>query len=317
MPEAVAAGNPRWLTLRGSARSGAQYLPRDREQEGEVAVLFLDPLVVAVLLGLAVYVVLVWRGSYRAWFGRPEPWTVVAWPGPVLLVAIPLLGATSLWALEVVGLHDGDGGIGDAATYSAAYLLPGAGFALWPPAWTLPRWARRRLTPLPERPGPEVPGDAIPAVQGRRGHGSLARWVWRVDGVPGAAWTAPGRLSFRAASPGGGLEADHVLDDEAISELRFSAAGELRLEPPRGGWWGRGHLEVELGEVDRVRVRGVVPWRRDGRVTIEVDGRRPVHLWVGDVRELADRLSRTTGTPVGRRPRRRPRGDAAPRLGAP
>jgi hypothetical protein len=282
-----------------------------------VAVLFLDPLVVMGLLGLAVYVALVWRGSYRRWFGRPEAWTVVAWPGPVLLAAVPLFGATSLWLLELAGVHDVGGDIGAAATYSAAYLLPAAGLALWPPAWSLPRWARRRLTPLPVRTGPELPEGAIPAVQGRRGHGSLARWAWRVDGVAGAVWTPAGQLCFRSSTPNSASPAGHVLDDEAISELRFSSAGELRLEPPRGGWWGRGHLEVELDEVDRIRIQGVVPWRRDGRVTIEVDGRRPVHLWVGDVRELADRLARTAGAPVSRRPRRRRRGGAAPRLGAP
>jgi hypothetical protein len=43
-----------------------------------MAVLLLDPLAIGLLLGLLVYVWLVWRGTVRGWFGRGEAWTVLA-----------------------------------------------------------------------------------------------------------------------------------------------------------------------------------------------------------------------------------------------
>jgi len=76
-----------------------------------------------------------------------------------------------------------------------------------------------------------------------------------------------------------------------VAELRFADDGELTLASPRGGWWSRGRLDIALGEVDRVRFRGVVPWRRDGLLTVEVAGRRPVRLWVADLRRLEQALA--------------------------
>jgi hypothetical protein len=248
-----------------------------------MAVLFLDPLALGLLLGLLVYVWLVWRGTVRRWFGRPEAWTVLAWPVPLLAIGVPPVAGGLLWLAGQVGLEIGGGGITDAAVYAAAYLAPVAAFVLWPPRWLLPRWARRRLTRLVAEGSPEVPEGAIPAVQAARGHGSRARWVWRVDGLAGHLWVDGPTLRFRAASgTAGRLE----VDEEMVAELRLSDDGELLLATPRGGWWSRGRLDITLDEVDRVRFGGVVAWRGDGLLIVEVAGRRPAQLWVADIRRL-------------------------------
>jgi hypothetical protein len=281
------------LDREGPGGVGPPVWSRAVAEERAMAVLFLDPLALTLLLGLIVYVGAVWRGRYRRWFGRPERWTVVAWPFPLLVMATPAVAGGVLAMLGVVGVEIGDGGMGDAALYTAAYLIPVVALTAWPPSWLLPPWARRRLTVLPAT-RPDTPPGACAAVRGRRGHGSAARWVWRVDAVAGHAWIEGQQLRFRATR-----ELDVTdravgrpdLDDEAIAELRFSSEGELRLEAPRGGSWGRDHLDVELDQLDRWRARGMRPWRRDGLLTLEVDGRRPLHLWVGDVRGLAARLA--------------------------
>jgi hypothetical protein len=267
-----------------------------------MAVLFLDPLVLALLLALVVYVWLVWRGRVRGWFGRPQAWTLLAWPVPLLAIAVPPLAGGLLWLASALGLEVGDGDVADAALYAAVYVVPAIVLVVWPPGWLLPAWARRRLTKLPVDPGADVAAGTFPAVQSVRGHGSRARWVWRVDGVAGHVWVDGQRLRFRAASRLGSAALSLIdIDDESLAELRFSEGGELRLEAPRGGWWRRGHLDVELAEIDRVRFRGVVPWRRDGSVTFEVTGRRPSQLWVADVRHVRALLARggrwpTTGS---------------------
>jgi hypothetical protein len=253
-----------------------------------MAVLFLDPLALGLLLGLLVYVWLVWRGTVRRWFGRGEAWTVLAWPVPLLAIGVPPVAGGLLWLTGQVGVEIGDGGVADAAVYAAAYLAPAAIFAVWPPRWLLPGWARRRLTPLAAERSAEVPGGAMLAVQAARGHGSRARWVWRVDGLAGHVWREGPTLRFRSApGPAERLE----VDEEMVAELHFADDGELMLATPRGGWWSRGRLDITLEEVDRIRVRGVVPWRRDGLVTVEVAGRRPVQLWVADIRRLEHLLA--------------------------
>jgi hypothetical protein len=287
--------------------------------ERVMAVLLLDPLLLGLLLVLAGYCGAVWRGWFVRWFGRPDWWTAVAWPLPALLVIVPVVGGGVLGLLGLAGIELGDGGAGDAAVYAATYLVPLIGLTLWPPRWLLPPWARQRLTALPPV-APGAPTGGMPAAHGRRGHGSRASWVWRVDAVAGSVWVEGGCLRFRAlhtlegpddavhgpdhAGDGpddavhgpdhAGDGPDHAgvptdLDDEAIAELRFSTEGELRLEPPRGGLWSRARLDVELAEVDRCHVRGRRPWRRDGLLTIEVAGRRSLHLWVDDARTLASR----------------------------
>jgi hypothetical protein len=257
---------------------------------GLMAVLFLDPLALLLLLGLLVYVWLVWRGTVRRWFGRDEAWTVLAWPVPLLVIGVPPVAGGLLWLASQGGIEIGDGGVTDAAVYAAAYLAPAGAFVVWPPRWLLPGWARRRLTPLAAEGSPEVPDGAIPAVQAARGHGSRARWVWRVDGLAGHVWVDGPTLRFRSATvsdPAAGLE----VDEEMVAELRFVDDGEPMLATPRGGWWSRGRLDIALDEVDRIRFRGVVPWRRDGLALFEVTGRRPAQLWVADIRRLERALT--------------------------
>jgi hypothetical protein len=102
-----------------------------------------------------------------------------------------------------------------------------------PPRWLLPGWARRRLTPLAAEGSSEVPEGAMPAVQAARGHGSQARWVWRVDGLAGHVWRDRPTLRFRAApGPAERLE----VDEEMVTELRLADDGELLLATSRGGW---------------------------------------------------------------------------------
>lgn len=258
-----------------------------------MAVLFLDPLALGLLLGLLGYVWLVWRGTLRCWFGRGEPWTVLAWPVPLLAIGVPTVAAGLLWLASQLGLEVGDGGVAGAMLYTATYLVPAAVFGIWPPRWLLPGWARRRLTPLVAETGAEVPSGAMPAVQAGRGHGSRARWAWRVDGLAGHVWVDGSTLRFRSASVSDAAARVDV-DEEMVAELRFVDDGGLMLATPRGGWWSRGRLDVALDEVDGLRFRGVVPWRRDGLLTVEVAGRRPVRLWVGDVRRL-ERLLADSG----------------------
>jgi len=150
-----------------------------------MAMLFLDPLALGLLLGLLVYVWLAWRGTFRRWFGRDDAWTVLAWPVPLLAIGVPPLAGGALWVAGHLGIEIGDGDVAGALLYAAAYLVPTAAIAVWPPRWLLPGWARRRLTPLPRELDPGVPQGAMPAMQAGRGHGSRARWVWLVDGLAG------------------------------------------------------------------------------------------------------------------------------------
>lgn len=254
-----------------------------------MAVLFLDPLVLALLGGLLVYVWLVWRGTLHHWFGRGEGWTVLAWPVPLLAVVVPPVAGGLLWLGGTVGIEIGDGDVAGAALYAVVHLVPAVALTVWPPRWLLPGWARRRLTPLPAAIGSPGPRGTMPAVQAGRGHGSRARWVWRVDGIAGHVGVDGTSLRFQSvAAPDPAARLD--IDEEMVAELRVTGDGELRLATPRGGWWSRGRLDIDLDEVDRLRLRGAVPWRRDGLITVEVTGRRPAQLWVADIRRLGQSL---------------------------
>lgn len=255
-----------------------------------MVVLLLDPFALTLLLGLLLHVWLVWRGTLRGWFGRAGGWTVLAWPVPLLVIAVPPLAAVALRLAELAGLGAGVGEVAGALLYLAAFLLPAAVIALSPPRWLLPAWARRRLVTFPDGTGPQAPMDAIAAVRARRGHGSRARWVWRVDGIAGHVWIDGATLHFRSCAPTQ-PDGPFELDEDATTDLRFDTDGELRLQPPRGGWWHPGHAEVELAHVDAAAVGWLVPWRRDGLLRIEVAGRRPLTLWVAEVRALRDRLA--------------------------
>jgi hypothetical protein len=227
-----------------------------------MAIFFLDPLVLAGVLGVVVYVRLVWRGTFRRWFGRDEWWTIAAWPLPLVLLAVPLLvGALSMLLSQVgIELGDGEQGVGDALLYTAMYVLPVLALSLLPTRWLLPPWARRRLT-SPDSSTATAPPHAVAALRARAGHGSFACWVWRVDAVPGVAWVKGHELLwFPTRAPQG------------------SSIGPAAST-----------LEVDLREVSGWRVRGRRPWRRDGLVSFELAA-RPVHLWAADVAALLAQL---------------------------
>lgn len=253
-----------------------------------MAVFFLDPLTLAIILGLFGYIWSVWRGRFRRWLGAPGRWTIVAWPLPAVLLIAPILAAGLVALVGVTGVETGEGGTAGAASYAVAYLVPMVGLTVWPPRWLLPPWARERLTALPV-PGRDTPQGALAAVNGQPGHGSRARWVWNVDSTPGYVWVDDRWLCFRAipdTDAPANLVATAELDDELVPELRLSADGDLRLEAPKGDWWSRHQIDIDLTDVDRYRVRARRPWRRDGLLTFEVAGRRPVCLWVDDLRAL-------------------------------
>lgn len=265
-----------------------------------MGVLFLDPLTLGLLLVVIVHAWLVWRGVFRRWFGRPDAWTVVAWPLPLVMLAVPAAAGPLLWLAGSLGLDVGTGGITGAVVYGVVLLAPAALLTVWPPGWLLPGWARDRVVELPAvGSGPEAPPGAMPAIQGLRGHGSLSPWVWRVDGIPGHVWVDGAQLRFRPATrPVPAATTELHIDEGTLADLRWAAdGGEVRLEAPRGGWWSRGHLDVDVGAVDRIRFPSTVPWRRAGPIVFEVEGRRPAQLWVADVRRLRPPLLDGSGTP--------------------
>lgn len=251
-----------------------------------MGVLFLDPITLVAVLALGVYVWVLWRGHFRRWFGTGAPWSVVAWPLPVVLVLVPLVADIVLWVVERLGVVVGDG-IGGAAVYLAVYGLPAVLLLLWPPIWLLPRWARDRVTGWPRAADPSLPPDAMAAVHGRRGHASWARWAWQIDGVGGHVWLEGTRLRFKAAdATQGGDDHRFALADEDVAQFRFSSDAELSVDRPRGGLWTTRYLDIELRELDGVELRGRCPWQRSGVLLARVVGRGSVSLVVEDVGQL-------------------------------
>ncbi len=273
----------------------------------------LDPSVVVLLLLAAGCGALVWAGRLDAWLGHDAPWTVLLWPAPVVTVLLPVL-ATPVWFLiRAAGLVRPEGGLRTGAIYLAVVAVVWGVAVLWPPRWLLPGWARRRVVALPVARAAPRP-EAVPAlhVVHGRGHGSRARWAWHVDAVPGFVWRDGDTLRFRAL----GEVTDGVVRtwlDDALEDVDRSDcqtpgqepaatdAGddEHRLTPPPGGWWTRRSLDVEVAALDRWRIRATRPWRDDGLVTLEVEGRGAVRLWVAEVSRLRRWLprprTRTTG----------------------
>ena len=268
-----------------------------------MSLLFLDPGILALLVLLAGFCVLVWAGRFAGWFGRDDVWTLAVWPVPVVVLSLPLVGAP-LWALvRFSGLVDTEGGLLAGAIYLAIFGLAGLALALLPPAWLLPGWARRRLAALP-RPGAAPQRDGVPALHviGGRGHGSLARWTWRVDAVPGFLWRDGERLRFRALGEvaDGGVR---TWLDDALEEMAPSAGQdgqgedgtdpqEVRLDAPRGGWWTRRSADVELTAVAHWRLRATRPWCRSGLLEITVEERGTLRLWVADTGWVERALTR-------------------------
>ncbi len=265
-----------------------------------MAVLFLDPLVLGLFAGVLVYLWLVGRGHWQGWFGRDDWWPALAWPGPLVAVVVLVVGSG---VSETVATLDGGSSSATAWTgliYLAVYGAPLVGLTAAPPRWLFPGWARSRIA---EPPAPQA--GRIPAVNAGsgRGHGALSRWAWRVDGTPGYLEVVDGELRFRASAEVGPLEVDE-LEDDAVDQLALSLDDELRLRPPRGGWWTRRHTDVRLDEVDRLS--RTATRRRDGVMVVEVADRRPLHLWVADLPSLDRALAEPRPSGAG------PRGDGGP-----
>lgn len=253
-----------------------------------MSILFLDPLVLSMYAGLGVLVWLVWVGRFRSWFGRDAGWTALVWPLPLVTGAVPIIAGSLSGLLSRFGVGGDGGGAVVGAAYLAAFVLPWVALSVLPPRWLLPRWARARLVRPPKNTTGPVAG-AIPAAHAWRGpgHASRARWVCRVDAVPGFVWVDGDELRFRAVvdwAPD--LAVAHELDeldDDEVNDLILAVGDEFRLEPPRGGWWTRRSLDVQLAALDSWELSATRPWYDDGLLTLQVDGRRTLRLWVRDV----------------------------------
>lgn len=261
-----------------------------------MSLLLLDPLVVTIYAAVAIYGWVVWSGRFRSWFAPDRLW-LAAWPFPVVAAIVPLLVGPLLRAASVLGPDD-DGGLVGVTVFLIANAVPIVLLSLAPPAVLLPPWARARLTPLPEH-GEEggredvSPDSAVPAVHAPRaeGHVGWPRWRWRIDAVPGHAWVVDGRLHFVASvddDPSGDLR---DLEQEEIDQLDLQLGGDARLRPPRGGWWTRRRLDVELAELDAWRLVARRPRGRAGLLVLEVEGRRPVRLFATRADVLGDAIT--------------------------
>lgn len=266
-----------------------------------MSLLLLDPLVLLLYGCVVIYGWLVWSGRFRSWFRADRLW-LGCWPLPAVVAAVPLLVGPLLGAVDGLGSGDEAGGLIAVSAYVVLNGVPMAWLGLAPPRWLLPPWARRRLTPLP---GPEhrpTPG-AVAAVHAARSDARTTwpRWRWRVDGEPGHVWVEAGQLRFRAygstdEATAAGID-DFVQDEIDQLELRWGT--EARLEAPRGGWWRRRWLDVDLDALDDWRLSATRPWTSDGLATLAVEGRAPLRLWVTDI----GRVRRAIETELsGRRP---------------
>lgn len=254
-----------------------------------MAILFLDPLVLTAYGVLGVGVWWVWTGRFQAWFAHGRMWGAVVWPFPLVTGLLPLVAGALSGLLGQLGAEGGAGTLAGAA-YLAAYVVPWAWLSIAPPRWLLPGWARARIQRPPRRRDAPSP-DAVPALNAwrGRGHATRARWVWAVDAQPGFLWVDDGVLRFRASTErtdghegqtARGMADD--LDDDVLATLELSASGEPRLESPRGGWWSQRVLDVDLAAVDGWRIDDTRPGSRAGLLTVEVQGRRSLRVWVTD-----------------------------------
>ena len=294
-----------------------------------MGLLFLDPLVQVAIATTLAGCWFVWRGRLRSWFGRPDGWTVLVWPLPLVLVVTPLVVGPLRGGLALVAAAAGFplGDTADALIFAALYLVPLIGLTLWPPRWLLPGWARARLAvpagaaaPGQAAPsalsGPVAPSGSpassepavdedvdqdvdedgsllvMPACLGRRGHGSRARWVWRVDAVPGELSIAAGQARFRPDPPSGtSLPTDELGGPRSPirpASVEDPDPGSARFETT----WGRRYLDADLAAVDELRIHARRWWADDGVLTLELAGRPSAHLWITDV----DRLQRALAT---------------------
>lgn len=261
-----------------------------------MSILFLDPLVLSAyaLLGLGVWSI--WTGAFRSWFGHDASWTLWCWPFPLVTGILPVVAGILAGLAGLVGIGTDQGGTLAGAAYLGAYVVPWVLLSLYPPRWLLPPWARARLARLPSRR--EAPPGTVPALHAwrGRGHASRGRWVWAVDALPGHLRVDGDGLQFRAEGLGDDDASEshrllHERDDDLISRLEFHDGEGLRLQPPRGGWWTRGSLDVDLGVVERWGCSWTRRGSRAGLLTLKVDGRPELRLWVSDTRAVEAAIS--------------------------
>lgn len=251
-----------------------------------MSLLLLDPLVLLVYLGVAVYGWWVWSGRFRSWFGPQRLWLGL-WPLPAVVAGAPLLTGPLLRTADMLGPA------GDGLVSGILFLLANVALivGLWlaPPRLLLPPWARDRLTTPATDPGAPAPGPAdraVPAAQAShvQARTSWPRWRWRIDALAGHAWVDDGELHFVATdAPHAGIG---ELDQDEVDQLELQLGADARLRPPRGGWWTRRRLDVRLDELDAWRVTATRPWDRAGLLVLEVDGRPPLRLWSPRVERL-------------------------------
>lgn len=248
-----------------------------------MSLLLLDPLVLLLYLGVAAHSWLVWSGRFRRWFAADRLWLGL-WPLPAVLALVPLLVGPLVRAASALAPVD-EGGLVNVAVFLVASAAPIVALSVAPPRVLLPPWARERLTTPPPAPvdlgHPEIPEEAVAALHASHvtARVGVPRWRWRVDAVPGYAWIADERLHFRAVDDHEAASGRHELDQDEVDQLELQLGDDLRLRPPRGGWWTRRRLDVELGELDRWEASATRPWDRAGLLTLEVAGRRPTRLW--------------------------------------
>ena len=256
---------------------------------------------VALLVGV---VVLVWVGRWQGWFGRDAAWTVVVWPLPLVSLIAPLLAAAAWFVARSLGLAGAEGSLTAGLLYLGAYAVPWVVLTLAAPRWLFPAWARARVAEPPSQVGTAPVRGAVPAVYcpRGRGHGSLGRWVWRIDGVAGHVVVDDEVLRFRPVrdTPDDAAairDLDDELDAEAVAQLGLEFGPDLHLQAPRGGWWTRRRVDVELSAVTDCVWHATRRSAGDGLLGLEVVERGVVHLWVTDVARVRAWLAGTVGAP--------------------
>ena len=250
-----------------------------------MSLLLLDPLVLLLYAGVVAYAWVVVSGRFRAWFRADRLW-LGFWPLPLVAAATPLLLGPLLRAAQALA-PGREGGVTSVAAFLIANLVVIVGLSAAPPRHLLPRWARRRLTSLPTDVAPPADG-AVPALHASNVEARVSwpRWRWRIDAIPGHAWVAEGQLRFQACEHGTPVSGVPELDEAEVAQLELHLGADARLQPPRGGWWTRHRLEVDLTDVDAWRVSARRPWSRSALLTFEVEGRQPVRVWVLEVEVL-------------------------------
>ncbi|TVR29719.1 MAG: hypothetical protein EA388_15195 [Nitriliruptor sp.] len=261
---------------------------------------------VALLVGV---VALVWTGQWQGWLGRDDVWTIGVWPLPLVSLIAPLLAAAAWFVARSLGVAGAEGSVTAGLLYLGVYAIPWVALTVAAPRWLFPAWARARVAEPPSPAGAASAAGAapnrgaVPAVYcpRGRGHGSLGRWVWRIDGVAGHVVVDGEVLRFRPArgTPDDAAairDLDDELDAEAVAQLGLEFGPDLHLQAPRGGWWTRRRVDVELSAVTNAAWTATRRAAGDGLLSLEVAERGVVHLWVSDVERVGAWLSGDVGT---------------------